>query len=264
MSLTPDPTQVELAYSCTRKEAEAITSRFREALSRFESSWAVLATIAIDAYTHRVWIPLGYISWDAYCSAEIDTSAARIPREIRVEIVGQMSAAGMSTRAIAPVTNMTHQTVVRDQRRIVAQATARLSPTPAPGSGSGSGSESSSSVTFVPPDFDTDDEANEANEANAELAAITREILPPQILSKDGRKYPRKAPKAAEPPRRLDMPTQAKDLAEDVRKLANKIQKLRQDDRFGRNKEQVSAILSTNLLNAIEVYQDLLNALTTQ
>jgi len=102
--------------ACTYEQAEQITGRFREAIGRVESAWNVMVATAIDAFTNRVWIPLGYDTWDEYCAVEVDTAAVHIPRDLRIEIVGQMSTAGMSTRAIGAAVGVDHATVLNDRR----------------------------------------------------------------------------------------------------------------------------------------------------
>lgn len=60
----------------------------------------------IDAYRRRAWIALGYESW----AEMVDKRDLRLPREMTAEL----SAGGLSIRAIASVTGTTHTTVRRD------------------------------------------------------------------------------------------------------------------------------------------------------
>lgn len=64
----------------------------------------------------------------------------------------------------------------------------------------------------------------------------------------------------AEPkPRRRPLTDVARDVGWDARKLAEKVQRLSDDDRFSANAEQVASHLRSHLTYAIEVYQDLLD-----
>lgn len=87
----------------------------RELTSKINGHLADLWALVVAAWTGRVWLALGYGSWDAWCRAEIKTGHLRIPGEERVEVVGTLRQAGMSTRAIASATGMSKDTVNRVQ-----------------------------------------------------------------------------------------------------------------------------------------------------
>lgn len=77
---------------------------------------AGLATLWDDikaAWRHRDWIALGYESWDAMCAGEYRMGLS-LPRDERPEIVADLRAEGMSTRAIAAATGISDITVRRD------------------------------------------------------------------------------------------------------------------------------------------------------
>ena len=54
--------------------ARAVTAGLREAMDDVRRTVAVLATRARDTHTARVWVPLGYPSWEAYRNAEFGIS----------------------------------------------------------------------------------------------------------------------------------------------------------------------------------------------
>lgn len=66
-----------------------------------------------DAWRRRAWVPLGYPSWDAMCVGE-HIQLRGLPRDERQEIVVELRAAGMSTRAIGSAIGASDTTVVRD------------------------------------------------------------------------------------------------------------------------------------------------------
>lgn len=66
------------------------------------------------AYLGRAWIGLGYADWDALCDAEFVGARLRVPREVRVELVQSLSAAGLSTRSAAKALGVGQRTIVRD------------------------------------------------------------------------------------------------------------------------------------------------------
>lgn len=94
----------------TEEEARSLTERIKETL-------AVAHELIISAYTGRAWEALEYVSWDTYCKSEFEGARmVRLPREQRQEIVSEMRAAGMSTRAIGSGLGVDHKTVVNDLR----------------------------------------------------------------------------------------------------------------------------------------------------
>jgi len=64
-----------------------------------------------DAYVGRAWVVLGYDNWDAYCQAEFPTTRLQLPREERAEVVSSLRESGLSIRAIAAATGMSHGTI---------------------------------------------------------------------------------------------------------------------------------------------------------
>lgn len=66
------------------------------------------------AYLGRAWIALGYTDWDALCDGEFEGARLRVPREVRVELVQSLSAAGLSTRSAAKALGVSDKTVRND------------------------------------------------------------------------------------------------------------------------------------------------------
>ncbi len=95
----------ELVDDMTRAEAEDFVRFMRAAQEQIPRR-------VIDAYQRRAWIPLGYASWDVMIAAE--GLAVRLPRDERQEVVMTYSAAGLSSRAIAPVLGITDRQARRD------------------------------------------------------------------------------------------------------------------------------------------------------
>lgn len=78
-------------------------------------SWAGVGWEMIrDAYQRRAWAVLGYQSWDAYCHVEFQGIQLRLPREDRTQVVASLREAGLSSRAIAAATGISHTTAQRD------------------------------------------------------------------------------------------------------------------------------------------------------
>ena len=106
---------IEQVAMMTADEARQATDRIRLALDRVSTAWADLAERVEDAHRRRADLALGYASWNEYAAAELQPPHS-LAAEVRRELVGLLSARGMSTRAIAPVAGVTHKTVILDRQ----------------------------------------------------------------------------------------------------------------------------------------------------
>lgn len=68
----------------------------------------------IEAWRQRDWVTLGYESWDHMCEVEFDGARISLPVDERRELVGDLRAEGMSTRAIGSAIGVSKDTVHRD------------------------------------------------------------------------------------------------------------------------------------------------------
>jgi hypothetical protein len=105
----------------THSEAERITERIRLTVDSTSRNLAKLAELVAEAFSRRADLAMGYGSWDEYSRAEFGEKASNLAPEFRRQLVGMLSAEGMSTRAIAPAVGKDHSTVVRD-RQVVQDA----------------------------------------------------------------------------------------------------------------------------------------------
>lgn len=99
-----ETTEIE-TVPITAEEARILTDAIKSALV---ATW----NLREQAYKSRVWVPLGYSSWEDYCNEEFSTIA--IPRTERQSVISAMRSAGMSTRAIAAATGLGLGTVHRE------------------------------------------------------------------------------------------------------------------------------------------------------
>ena len=79
---------------------------------RIDNLAEVPALIA-TAYQAEDWKTLGYESWEAYVSEEFGTSLLKLNTAMRKQWTRTLKDAGMSTREIAPVTNVSQATASR-------------------------------------------------------------------------------------------------------------------------------------------------------
>lgn len=94
--------------------ARKITERLRlQATNYQEAREKVLATLA-EARDGGAADLLGYASWTAYMADVFADAPLRLERDARQELVAELAAEGMSTRAIAPIVGVHHDTVASD------------------------------------------------------------------------------------------------------------------------------------------------------
>ena len=85
-----------------------------------------VVAILEEAQTNEDHLTLGYKSWTAYIAGEYAGLLADLNRAQRREVVGSLTAAGMSTRAIAGVVGTSQKTVVKDlQSQVIGGPTQR-------------------------------------------------------------------------------------------------------------------------------------------
>lgn len=104
----------ELVEAMTRVEAERITARITDKLDAIADNLDQVMPLIREALTRGAWHALGYASPTAYVSERFAGALTRLPRDVRRPVVAELSGAGMSTRAIAPIVSVGHKTVARD------------------------------------------------------------------------------------------------------------------------------------------------------
>lgn len=190
-----------------------------------------VTTLIAQAEVGRAWEALGYASWTAYCSAEFSGSLPRLDRQSRQELVGSLTEAGMSSRAIAPIVGVGRRTVDADRQ---------------------SGGQN------CPPDA--------ADECDPDAEIVDAELIEDEAPSKpitgmDGKTYSRPEPKPTKPAPRRSLVDYARDTAEQLRKVTNRLESIAADDRLSRNREMVAARLQHELGRSGRVQQQLLGQL---
>lgn len=94
----------------TRDDAVARAERIRAGIR----SMSELQQDIADAYHARDWATLDYKSWDAYITGEFGGAMPRLDRAERRELVVNLRAEGLSTRAIVAATGAAKSTVESD------------------------------------------------------------------------------------------------------------------------------------------------------
>lgn len=224
-----DPETGEVVAQSSPEEARQRADRIKVGV---EAVWHLV----VEAYQRRDWAALGYASWDDYQTREFGTARLRLPREERQEVVSSLRDAGLSIRAIAAATGNSDQTVQRDLRQ-VKQIT-----TPA---------------RDVTPNFKNSAPPRRASQDRPSRAAGGADSTPAaKVTGTDGKTYKASVPSK---PRRAPITDAARTAGWDLRKVAERLQRICDDDRFPANKEEVAALMRSHLSFTVEVCHDLLD-----
>ncbi|MFF6781392.1 hypothetical protein [Streptomyces sp. NPDC012510] len=187
----------------TQEQARALTDRIKVAV---EGTWLLIQ----EAYTSRTWAALGYATWDAYCAAEFGTARLRLPREERQEVVASLRESGMSLRAISSATGISPATAMRDSRV--------SDETPAVVLGTDGGTYAAARPV---PESSSDGDLLAGDDwVQPDGPGFEAAVTPP--------------PK----PKRRPLPDMFADATHDFVRIAERFDRLRDDDRFTRNREQ--------------------------
>lgn len=218
----------------TEPEARRITERIRVALDRVATSWADLADRIGEAYSRRADLAMGYASWEAYANAELKPSMG-IAAEVRRELVGLLSAQGMSTRAIAPTVGVSDRRV----RQIANEVGNDFPP-------------AAESIDYATGEVIDTSAAAGGGEAPA--------AAEPRSVGLDGKTYPRPAaiPTAD---RRRPITDAFWEVAYDLNKKVESLQRLVADDRFKSNAGAISARNYAQLQQTASTLSEVLAAL---
>ncbi|NUS43739.1 MAG: hypothetical protein HOQ24_08650 [Mycobacteriaceae bacterium] len=193
--------------------ARQLTDRIK---SHVEQVWDLVE----QAYATRVWLALGYTSWDAYCTAEFGACRIRLPREDRQEVIASLRESGMSTRAIAAATGISQPTVRRDL----------------------SGDSGESNDSPAGPIRGTDGKCYPTTTADDHT---------------DGSGTPDRQPR-----KRTPLPDAAWRAVVELRKDADRLTKLADDDRFTRHAPELAHRNLSDLIRVRDALADVIERLT--
>lgn len=115
-----------LLEGITVADAERLSNRIGLKLDSMADTWLGALPLIRESIERNVFQVLGYASHGAYVSDRFGDSLAKLGVDMRREVVRELSDAGLSTRAIAPVFGVNNATVHRDLGRVA-------SATPEPG-----------------------------------------------------------------------------------------------------------------------------------
>lgn len=246
---------VEFDRAAAERRAERITLR----LDTIADNYRAVLPMIREAIEKRDDLALGYRSPGDYISDRFGQSLAGLGIEVRRAVVGELTEAGLSTRAIAPVVGTSHETVRSDLRSGVKDLTPAQTPEPADDGEADAGSGQTPEGGRVQPD---------AGSPTPDTSGERPAPSPSPVTGIDGKTYPRPTPKPAPSkpratPRRA-LPDQFFDAAYDAGKKVESLHRLIGDDRFPQNAEKVAAKHRNDLLRIRDLLEQVINSLPEQ
>lgn len=240
-------------------EAQRLTQRIKLIASSVRDNMFKLQALVDEAKRSNAWNVLGYESWTAYLSDTLASEPMRLGRVERQELVAYLSGEGMSTRAIAPIVGVDNKTVHNDLKRA---AHVEIS-TPEPDSSvvelSPEGATSAPAEEVTAPVEPQVPDAVTINPATGEVLdtpIVTEHTVTEKtktVVGLDGKSYTSKATT----PRRSSIIDTARNAGWQLRKAAERLERIQQDDRFTKNKAEIMAALQPHLDFADEVISGL-------
>lgn len=208
--------------------ARKITERLRLQATNYQEAREKVIHTLTEARDGGAAEMLGYASWTAYMADVFADAPLRLERDARQELVSELAAQGMSTRAIAPIVGAGYATVSRD----IKAATV--------------------SCETVRNSADTADTAMRVDPVTGEVEDVPAR----HVTGVNGKSY---AVPVAKKPNRRALTEAARDAGWDVRRATERLERVWEDDRFSRNKEEVAVLLRGHLMYVIETCQGFLD-----
>lgn len=226
----------------TEREAEVITEQIVGRLDQVSENIEAVQSLMRDALHRRAHLALGYDSPTAYMRDRFEGALVNLSVALRREIVHELSDAGMSTRAIAPILGVSNFTVSKDMRAGVSDLT--------PDTDSGK----------PPVQYDAEVKAPVEDAPQTVTAApVTREVVEEEpvtsrvVIGLDGKNYPA----ATSAPRRRSIVDDAFTANTALWRAVETIRSITNDDRFKKNKADILAALQPSADLAQQILTDL-------
>lgn len=223
-------TEVSGGEVMLRDDAARLDRRIRLLVQSARDNIEKLYQLVGDAKAGRIHESLEYASWPSYV-ADVFKVEWKIDRAARRELVAFLHGEGMSQRAIADVVDVGVGTVNRD-------LDAAPVPNGTPDLTEAEAVEVTASIRgWV-------DSGRQLGLGDAEIQGHIENAVQgdrPATTGRDGKTYARPEPK---PARRPDIAIEARNLGIEAARLARRIDKLTDDDRFSRNRGAIRQNLS--------------------
>ncbi|KND45332.1 hypothetical protein [Streptomyces stelliscabiei] len=204
----------EITRLMTEAEAHASVDRTKRSLQD-------AADELVRQINGRAWIALGYQSWDDMREAVYGGAAIIVPRADRPELTAQLAAGGLSQTQISETLGVSQATISGDLQRVINSDNASVPATRI----DSMGREQVRTKPRTTPPAESDPPSDEDLLDGREWTGAANPSLEP------ARPEPPK-------PKRRPLPEAFTDATHDFVRIAERFDRLRQDDRFTRNRHQ--------------------------
>ena len=205
----------------SKGEAERMTQEIKLTASGIRNNLFKLRNQIDVAKNSNVWAMLGFSSWTAWLSDTLSDEPMRVSREERLELVGYLAGEGLSARAIAPIVGIGKSQAAKDIAEV---------------------STSGHDNPGLPGMVDAEPVAPEAAEPPA-----------PVVHGLDGKTYTKPNLRAVTLTAITD---DARAAGVALRKAIERLDRIRNDERFPGYREQIPADMTEHLGYARDVLTD--------
>lgn len=222
----------------TAQEVKVLLSRIFLLRGNIRDTFVKYVELVTRLYSRRAWITAGLPSWEAF--AEANDLPVNLPREDRQKVSVALSAAGMSTRAIAVTQGVSNKTIHGDITSAAAQAGVTSGNTTSAGSRPMIAHEDGPiPVSFVESSDEQFEDAltRAKSKGNLSRDAVASELeagTPARVTGPDGKSYP--ATHSASTSRRGSLPNSFRSAIYELDRATARVEKLVASDRFAPNR----------------------------
>lgn len=224
-------------------DAERLATRIGLRLESMADSWAGALPLIREAIDREAFRALGYRSHGDFIADRFGNALSKLGMDLRREVTRELSDAGLSTRAIASATGVSHVQVAKDIRAGVNPVNTSVIGEPRAG------------LTEVPEIADPvsiDQSTGEIIDApRVEEHTVTEKTKVTTGI--DGKEYKRPASRA---PQRKPLIDEVRKARDEIYSGISRLQAVVEDDRFTNNKADIQESLAPVIRLAREVFPD--------
>ena len=215
----------------SRQEARRRLDQIKLLLGSMTDQANEVQAILDEARTSKDHLALGYQSWTAYMLGEYAGLLAELKSGNRREVVSSLTAAGMSTRAIAGVVGTSQKTVVKDLQ-------SQVIPEVSPGDDLAYPFECGSHCSHSPICQRVKKTPQKITETKCDVEGH-EDHVDRRVTGLDGKSYPVPPKPVVEPkkPRRPALPDQFRTAVWNLDKAIRRLEVIAADDRFDPDQE---------------------------
>lgn len=243
-------------------EAERVTEQIAFRIDSITENYEVVMSLMRDALARNAHAALGYASPGAYIADRFGKSLQTLGTALRREFVHELSDAGLSTRAIAPVFDVSHVQISKDLKSGVNPVNTsaepeRMRPDEVAALVRGGFVESVDELVEVS-GLNVNTRTGEVIEDSPTVTEHTITEKVKTTVGLDGKEYKRPEPQV---PRAEAITSQFTSAIADLNRVMARFRRISDDKNFARNKEQIASLHASDLYRTISELETLADSL---